>query len=144
VFALKCQDPGQDRYRDISTSQVTGFYGRIPPRVVSTAVGGRGGGSNSSLNEQDDQSQTRPLPGLSKIVDMLNEQKQLINSVVQTQKELEKTVDLIKSEVAGVKKEMSGLSVSLKDISHKNGATNKTNKLPKPVTVSGSFVRLHV
>jgi len=98
------------------------------------------GGANSSLNEQDDQRQTRPQPGLSKIIDMLNKQKQPINSVVPTQKELEKTVNLL----AGVKKEMSGLSVLLEDISHNYGATNKTNRLPKPVMVSGSFVRLHV
>ena len=87
-----------------------------------------------------DKTPDQPQPGLSKIIDMLNEQKQLINSVVTTHKELEKTVDVIKSEV---KKEMSGLSVSLEDISYKSGATNKGNRLPKPVTVSGSFVRLH-
>lgn len=126
----------------MSTSQATGFFGRIPSHVVSTVVGGRAGGA-TSLDGQGDQFQ----PGLSKIVDMLNEQKQLINSVAKTQKELEKTVDMIKSEVAEVKKEMSGVSVSLEDISHNSltsGATNKANKLPKPVTVSDSFVRLHV
>lgn len=127
----------------MSTSQATGFFGRTPSRVVSTVVGGRVGGANSSLDGQGEQ----PQPGLStKIIDMLNEQKQLINSVIKTQKELEQTVDVIKSEVAEVKKDMSGLSVSLEDISHNStsGTTNKTNKLPKPVTVSGSFVRLHV
>jgi len=70
---------------------------------------------------------------------LIKEQKQLINSVVQTQKELEKTVNLIKSVVAGVKKEVSGLSVSLEDISHNNGTTNKPNKLPKPVMVSSEL-----
>ena len=118
----------------------TGFYGHIPPRAVSTAsaVGRRVGGTalegtDSSSRQEDQHCQ----PELSKIVDMLKEQKQLINSVVETQKELEKTVELIKSEVAGVKKEMSGLSFSLiEDKSHK-----KETKLPKPVTVSGFFVR---
>ena len=53
------------------------------------------------------------------------------------QKEIEKSVDSIKLEVAEVK---NGLAVSLEDISHYNAAANKSSKLPKPVTVSSSFV----
>ena len=67
---------------------------------------------------------------------MLKEQKQLINSVMEAQKEIEKIVDSIKLEVAEVK---NRLAVS-EDISHNNAAANKSSKLPKPVTVSGSFV----
>ena len=119
----------------MNTVQSTDFYGCIPPRGVSTnsvvgrPVGGTSGGASYRPNASDQNHQ----PELLKILEMLKEQKQLINSVVETQKELEKNVESIKSEVAGVKKEMSDLSVSLKeDNSHK-----KETKLPKPVTVSG-------
>ena len=117
----------------MNTVQSTGFYGCIPPRGVSTnsvvgrPVGGTSGGASYRPSDQNHQ------PELLKILEMLKEQKQLINSVVETQKELEKNVESIKSEVAAVKKEMSDLSVSLmEDNSHK-----KETKLPKPVTVSG-------
>ena len=119
----------------MSNSRVTtGFYGRTP---VSTAARGPPGGASSSFDGHDDQLQQRSQTGLSKIVDMLNEQKQLINSVVKAQKEIEKTVDAIKLEVAEVKNE---LAVSLEDISHNNAAANKSSILPKPVTVSCFFV----
>ena len=48
---------------------------------------GHVGGTDSSYRQDDQYRQ----PELSKIVDMVEKQKQLVDSVIETQKELEKT-----------------------------------------------------
>lgn len=115
------------------SSRKTGFYGSVPR--TGSHRGPLGDLPNNHRQTSNDIAADDPL--LPKVVAMLQEQKQMIDSIVNSQKELGNSVALMKSQVSKVNEEVSDLSAICNDLVSQNKISDakKSKKLPKPLTV---------
>ena len=114
------------------SSRKTGFNGSVPRTGSHRGpLGDLPNNHRQTSNDIDD-------PLLPKVqVAMLQEQKQMIDSIVNSQKELGNSVALMKSQVSKVNEEVSDLSAICNDLVSQNKISDakKSEKLPKPLTV---------